>query len=263
MPPMPSLPTSIDARAAHGQTGSPPDMAAMMQSSDFAAKASRAGVLDIEPNAPFFLRHHPNAWRVSTTLDKPMVLPDVTMMIISPGVNGCRTVGKNEQPDMAYRQAIMNAQLKHWTYLDPMAPIPANCLPDGVPAGSYIREIACQGIVSRRTGKYYLEAWSVPIATLPDQAQRFKFDTAKYELWLKFLVESGQVAPMIEGIKETMVERVRAHVERAEGLNLNPDVRKKWLARKEKILAAYQSAEVGQELTGKNLEKALKGYGVS
>ena len=254
---MPSLPSNLD-RVPHGLNA--PDLAALMQPSAFAQKASTAGLLTIRPNQPFFLRHHPKAWRVSTELGTAMALPDVTKFVIAPGVNGVRTRSKNDPPEASYRTAMMEATMKGWTFLDPAAPIPEGCLPDGVPAGSYIREMACQGLIDRTVGLYYAEAWDVPIQTLPDDPQRFQFDTAKYERWLRFLVESGQIAPMIPGILSGMTKRARDHVERAEGLNLSEKVAKKWIGFREKILANYEAAEPAKRLSPENVQKILAGY---
>ena len=254
---MPSLPSNLD-RVPEGMTA--PDLAGLMQPSTFAQRASSAGRLAIDPNQPFFLRHHPKAWRVSTTLKRATVLPDVTKFVIAPGVNGVRTRSDGESDEMSYQAALMKDTMKGWIFLDPAAPIPEGCLPDGVPAGSYIREMPCQGLIVRRVGIYYAEAWDVPVETLPDDRQRFQFDTAKYERWLRFLVESGQIKPMIPGILASMTRRARDHVERAEGLNLSPNVAKKWIGFRSKILANYEAAEPAKRLSPENVQKILAGY---
>lgn len=254
---MPSLPSNLD-RVPAGMGA--PDLAALMRPSEFAQKASGAGLLQIRPNQPFFLRHHPKAWRVSTTLKTPLVLPDVTKHVIAPGVNGIRTRGKNEPVEAMYQMALMDQISKGWTYLDPAAPIPAGCLPEGVPPGSYIREMASQGLIDRTVGIHYVEAWQVPIQTLPDDKQRFWFDTAKYERWLRFLVESGQIAPMIPGILSGMTKRVRDHVERVETMNLNPAVAEKWMNFRQTILDNYEAAEPAERLPPESVEEILSSY---
>ena len=255
---MPSLPENLSRVPP---TMEAPDLAGLMRPSVFAQKSSGAGLLQIRPNQPFFLRHHPKAWRVSTTLERTLVLPDVTKHVIAPGVNGIRTRGKNDPPEATYIDAVMDATARHnWTYLDPAAPIPAGCLPDGVPPGSYIREMACQGRLDRTVGVYYAEAWQVPVQTLPDDPQRFQFDTAKYERWLRFLVESGQIAPMIPGVLEGMQGRARGHLERAEGLNLSEKVAKKWIGYRESILKNYMAAEPAERTSPEAVEKILAGY---
>ena len=254
---MPSLPTNLDRRPAGMDA---PDFASLMRSADFASTASTANLLACDANQPFFLRHHPKAWRISTTLPTTLILPDVTKHVIAPGVNGIRTRRKNEPPEAQYRMAIMDQQSKRWVYLDPAAPIPAGCLPDGVPPGSYIREMACQGLINRSIGKHYAEAWEIPIETLPDDPQRFQFDTAKYERWLKFLVESGQINPPLRGILAAMKKRASDHVDRIETLNLQPNVAKKWLKFRGDILANYEAATVADRLSHEDLSEIMAGY---
>lgn len=255
--PMPHLPTDID-RVPEGMAA--PNYAELMRPSTFADQASAATRLAIDPNQPFFLHHHPKAWRVSVDLKRPMALPDVTKFVIAPGVNGVRTRRKNEEPEMQYREAIMKKTMKGWKFLNPAAPIPAGCLPDGVPPGSYIREMPCQGLINLTVGMHYAEAWEIPIQTLPDDPQRFQFDNERYERWLKFLVESGQIAPMIPGILAGMTRRTRDHVERAQGLNLVPAVAEKWIGFRTKILENYEAATPAQRLSPDALAATLAGY---
>jgi len=237
-----------------------PDYAGLMRSADFASQSSPLNLLACDPNQPFFLRHHPKAWRISTTLKLTLVLPDVTKHIIAPGVNGMRTRRKNEAPEMQYRTAVMNATMKGWTYLDPAALIPQECLPDGVPPGSYIREMACQGLINRTIGKHYAEAWEIPIRTLPDDPQSFQWDQEKYERWLKFLVESGQIESPLPGIWKGLTERVRGHFERAQSLNLQPNVAKRYLKYRGDILANYEAATVADWKTPEELAEIAASY---
>ena len=238
-----------------------------MKSSDFAAKATKSGVLVIDPNAPFFLRHHPRAWRLSTTFEGSQVLlPDVTKHVLAPGVNGVRTRNKNEDVNMGWRSAIRDCLEKGWTYIDPDSAVPAYCLPDGVPAGGYIREIECQGPLTRREGQFHVEAWDVPIPTLPGDVQRFRFDTAKYELWLHYLVQSGAVSPPNDAILPGLTDRVRGHLERAESSSMNENRRKKVLPQKQGIVKAHELATLadiprdkdGRALIGEALEASLE-----
>ena len=252
--PMPTLPESTTS-IPQGT-----DLAGLMRSSTFAAAADRSNLLQVRPNQAFFLRHHLNAWRVSTTLATPLLLPDVTKMVIAPGVNGIRTRRKNEQPEATYIDAVMKAQRKSWTFLNPADPIPAECLPEGVPPGSYIREMDCQGLIVRTVGIYYAEAWEVPIATLPDKKQRFRFDTPKYERWLRFLVESGQIQPPIDGILAALQDQVQDHADRVETMNLNESVRTKWMKFRQAIADNYFDADPAQRKTDEELQETLAGY---
>ena len=199
--------------------------------------------ISIPPNEPFFLRHHPANWRISAHLDTPCVLPEITIHILAPGVNGVRTRDKNEPVEAGYKNSVRAAQDVGWLYLDPAAPIPEDCLPPGVPAGGYLRDLDCRHPLTLVTGKRYVEAWNVPVVGLPDQDQQFKFQTPSYERWLRFLVESGQIALMNPQILEGLTTRVRGHLERAQTLNLSDSVRQIFVDRKQKIVDAYQNAK--------------------
>lgn len=199
--------------------------------------------LPIAPNEPFFLRHNPKNWQISRFLDGVFALPEVTMHVLAPGVNGVRTRDKNEPVEAAYKKAVRASQDKGWNYLDPSAPIPEDCLPPGIPTGGYIREPDCRHPLTGHTGKRYVEAWNVPQPTLPEEDQEFKFHYASHERWLQYLVESGQIAPMNPSILAPMLARVRGHLERAQTLTISSDVRAIFVARKQAIVDAYASAE--------------------
>jgi hypothetical protein len=212
------------------------------------------GHISIGPNPTFFLRHHPRSWRVSTTLAQPTLLPDVTKHVISPGVNGCRTLGEHDEPQDAYENSVHRAEKRGFTYLSPIAPIPAACLPPGVPPGGYIRALDCRHPLTRVVGHYHTEAWNVPIATLPDEDQQFKFHLPTYELWLEWLVLSGQIAPPNERVIQTLRDRVRQHVERTRLLNVAPDIRDEFVRRKAEIAARYDAARAPTDLPASSAE---------
>lgn len=218
-------------------------LAGMMRPSRFGQAAVAAGRVVIAPNDPFFLRHHPRAWRVSVTLPEPTFLPDVTMHIIAPGVNGVRTLSEGDLPEAAYEDSVHTGQKRGFTYLSPIAPIPADCLPPGVPSGPYIRELECVHPLTHRPGVYHVEAWNVPIETLPDEQQQFKFHLQSYERWLAYLVLSGQIAPPNERVAQTLRDRVREHVERTKLLNVAPDIRDEFVRRKQEIADRYAAAK--------------------
>lgn len=243
-----------------------PDLAGLMANSNFAAKANAKGVLPIDPNMPFFLRHHPRAWRLSTTFEGAQILlPDVTKHVLEPGVNGVRTRDKDEDVDMGWRNSVRDSLEKAWTYLDPEDAVPSFCLPGGVSGGGYIRDIDCKGPITRREGKRHVEAWDVPISTLPGDVQRFRFNTAKYELWLLWLVESGRIQGPNDAILPGLTDRVENHLDRVESSSMNPDRRKKVMSAKSAIYEAHKTARAasapidkdGRALSGAALEKHL------
>ncbi len=217
-------------------------LASLMTPTSF-EKVGGGNHISIAPNEPFFLRHHPRNWRISVHLDPPCVLPEITMHILAPGVLGVRTRNEREPVEAGYKDSVRRAQDRSWTYLDPSAPIPEDCLPPDSPAGGYLRDLDCRHPLTSVTGKRYVEAWNVPVVGLPDEDQAFKFQTPSYERWLRYLVESGQIAPMNPQILTGMQARVRGHLERAQTLNLSPDVRAIFVDRKQKILDAYKAAK--------------------
>lgn len=198
--------------------------------------------LPIAPNDSFFLRHHPRNWRLSTTLEEPTYLPEVSMMILAPGVNGVRTTDRGEEPHKAYEDAVTRDERLGWVFLHPGAPVPTDCLPDGMSPGGYRRELDCRDPVTGRSGVYHLEAWRVPLAGLGDERQRFRFDTAAYERWLLHLVESGAVQPMDPSLADAQAARVMQHVERVESSPLPDAVRERRTAQKQAVADAHLAA---------------------
>ena len=222
------------------------ELAALMQPTRFGEMTGKH-LLPIAPNKPFLLRHHPQAWRISTTLEEPTFLPDVTMFVIEPGVNGVRTIGRGEQLEDAYKAALWKTQEQGWVYISALDQIPEGCLPDGVPSGSYLRELPCQHPLTKREGKRYVEAWNIPVETFDDEDQQFSFDLASYEKWLKWLVESGVVKPIKQRIADRMIARVQGHLDRSYTIpNLHPEVRQERIEAKKKIVAAYNKAKAAR-----------------
>ena len=173
----------------------------------------------------------------------PTLLPDVTMMVLEPGVNGVRTLDEGEAPEAAYKQAVWRAQEHGWVYLSPLEQVPAECLPAGVPSGSYLRELPCEDPRTRRRGKRYLEAWNVPADTLPDEEQEFEFDVAAYERWLLWLVQSGQIKPVARQVAARLLRVAEGHLERAYTVpNLSPEVREQRIKAKKAMVERYTEA---------------------
>ena len=218
------------------------ELASMMTPTKFSSVGAEKR-FPIAPNKPFLLRHNRAAWRVSSTLEEPTMLPDVTMHVLEPGVNGVRTISKGEDMSDAYKHAVWRAEENGWTYISAMEPIPSDCLPNGVPSGSYLRELPCEDLRTRRQGLRYVEAWNIPTDTLPGEVQEFSFDLASYERWLLWLVESGVIAPVPVQVERRQVARVQGHLERVfAAANLMPEVRAERIRRKKEIVERYEAA---------------------
>jgi hypothetical protein len=196
--------------------------------------SSRA-IMIAKRNEPFFLRHHPDCWEVSTTLETPTLLPQLGLFVIAPGVSGVRTRSKTEvnHPEKAYEQAVAIAREREgWVFLDPHREIPADCLPPGVPPGGYLREADCEDPqVPGAFGTHYEEAWAVPLPTAKNRPQRFRYDKAAHERWRLWLVESGQIDPPTDAVIEELKARAVAHVDNARRPKVNEIIQAEALER--------------------------------
>jgi hypothetical protein len=204
---MPILPES---RSTREQSAS--DLAGLMQPPANMAKITSIKAIRSPPNYPFLYRVHPSAWTVeSEGLDGPTLLPEIGKHLLIPGCNGVRTLSDNEKttPERAYEDAVAAAQGKGWTYIALDTITDAKHLPPGVPAGPFLREIPCRHPQTGIAGSRWVEAWSVPVATLPDDEQAFQFDRASYNRWRLSLVESGKIpAP-----NAVVVSRLKARID--------------------------------------------------
>jgi len=194
------------------------DMALAMKAYVPDPGSAAPGVLKVAPNSPFWLRHWRGNWQVSTTFDKPMILPEIGIFVLRPGVNGVRTRSKDEDPDMTYRAALRKEVDDHgWNFLDPSTPIPAECLPQTPkgaadwPEGGYIRCPDCAHPITGRKGTRYLEAWSKPVQG-DDGSTEFEWDRATYEKWLLWMVESGQIEEPTQKHLDTLQRTASNHL---------------------------------------------------
>lgn len=153
-------------------------------------------VLGMPPGAPFLLKHHWSAWEVASEgLDGPQWLPKLKKHVIRPGINHVHTLKRGQASHEAYQDGVEIESRAGWTFIQ-QHPLDEDHRPAGVPEGPYVREVDVRDPRTGTTGQAYLEAWQVPLPTLPgDEAgQRFRFDRASYNRWRFWLVESGQIA---------------------------------------------------------------------
>lgn len=214
--PTPSLPSRSPGREV--------DIAQIMGGTRIGEKVDEfAKRITASPTPSFLLRHNPKNWFVSTTLPTPTLLPEITQQVLSPGVNGVRTRSKNERdPIDAYKTSVRDSQDKGWIYIEPSNLVGGDHLPPKVPVGHYIRAIPCRTLRGDVPGVRHVECWYVPLATLPETDQRFKFHRASYERWLLHLVETGQVPACLDYIADQLIQNaddraLRANQELAVG----------------------------------------------
>lgn len=198
----------------------------------------------VEPNTAFFLFHHPANWRIAVEgLDAPAWVPDIQKKPLTPGCNGIRTRRANEPEEATYVAAIDEDQRDGAVYLWPESVIPDHCLPDGITGEGYLRVYPCRGNMTGRAGEYFCEVWDLPVASLPNEAQQYKFDRASYNRWLVWLVESGTIEPPIPRIVDRLVQRVEDHLARAKVLNVAPDLRAERIAQRSAELERSKTAQ--------------------
>jgi hypothetical protein len=250
---MPSLPDQIGAP----KETSASTLAAMMEAPPPNTVSSVAAIR-ATPNYAFLLRHHRGAWSVETEgLDEPTLLPEINLHRLMPGCNGIRTRNANESAEDAYRDAVDAARGKGWIYLDPQATIPVELLPAGVKPGPYIRRIPAKHPLTGVVGHRYVEAWNVPVETLPDQDQQFKFDRAAYNKWRAELVLSGVIPVPTEVVTDALRKRAKTHVARIQSrTQTDPQVKEANLARAKE---AAETAAAAEPPTKARARKPAKG----
>lgn len=212
-----------------------------------------------EPNTRFFLAHHPGEWEVEhvkgtvlgVTFDGPLWLPMLSKRELQPGAALIRTKKAHEPPEETYRHARQLSEAGGWVWLDPVAKLPAECIPPGVVDGGYWREALCQHPQTGQRGTRHLEVWDVPVATLPGRPQSFVQDRARYNLWRASLVLSGQVSPPTDEVMGAMRDRMAGRVERAQTLPLPPNALAPKLAEAEGLAKRYADAVVPAKPVGK------------
>lgn len=227
--------------------GSASELAGLLQGADGGAFEDES-LLPVSPNAPFYLRHHPDNWEVEEEgLDAPTWLPELHQHPLQPGVRGVRTISKGEPKTEAYRDSVSKAKTYGgFTYLDPQRAIPDEFIPSGVPTGrGYLRDAPCADLRSGQRGRFHTEPWNVPIWTPKGRPQRFRFDRALYNRWRVWLVETGQVDPPHEWALDEARGRIVTRIERKRGnVDIPSEVRDATVARDVARLEAMESAAV-------------------
>jgi hypothetical protein len=98
-------------------------------------------------------------------------------------------------------------------------------VPAGVPAGSYLRAVACRDPKSGIEGERFLEVWDIPRPPIPGRAQGYTFDHASYNRFRLWLVTSGLIAPPAGEIVDELIASRRGRISRHASLPLPDAVR--------------------------------------
>ena len=204
-----------------------------------------SGVLQCDPNNDWYYMHAPgNNWRPSVHLEKTCWIPMLIRHVLAPGVNGVRTLRRGEEPQSAYKASVAKFRDEGYVHLDPSIDVPPEYLPEGVPAGGYVRTMPSRGQRSGRAGAYYFEAWDVPQRTNRNDEQKFVYDHPKHEAWCAWLVTSGQIVPPDEYTTSRIVAKSTRQLEHVEALEAAGTVSASSVKKREDALRIHEDAEV-------------------
>lgn len=199
-------------------------------SQDAAGVVSR---LIVEPNELFFLRHHPKGWECEVVDDKPLFLPQLVRHAISPGALGIRTITAGQDRDAAWSGALYRAKEKGWTYLDWREPIPPGLLPPGI-SGSYVQIYDCQHPKAKDVkGSFYCEPWLVPLASIPGEPTRFRFERALFNAWRVWLVSTGRIKAPPEYVLDDYRAAVENRLDRIETMIIPEEIKTPMMAKRQ------------------------------
>ena len=212
--------------------------------------------LRAKPNAPFFLIHSPHeagGWSVvSNGLDGPTWAPDLRPYQLVPGCGGVRTLERGEHAAAAYEQAILNLQRRGAVVYLPEAPAmqvtDAEHLPDGVPAGPYIRQVETDTIPdghARGVPYYHLAQEQMSNGRTPAAPHKRVLDDAAWNRWRVALVDAGHIAaPDADVIAERIEQQRRKVGSASRDTRANAEVRAAAVDTQSARLAAMESARI-------------------
>lgn len=201
----------------------------------------------------FFLMHSPVEWEAVTVkgevegqaLDGVYWLPVLVKVPEVPGSTpGMRTRKRGEAPEASYADAVDRRRRGGWAVLDRVEMIASAYLPAGIPAGPYIRRMACRDPMTGRDGYAHVEAWQVPMRTAPGRKQAFRYDHEAHKLWRASLVLRGLVDPPTEDVTAPQIQQARIKYDRISALPLPDEVRRERVARARATMEALTSAQV-------------------
>lgn len=212
---------------------------------DTPAAAGVESRIIVAPNDPFFLRHHPGQWELVDLDGSPVYLPLLGRQSVTPGVDGMATARAGMPADDVWSEAQYVGTRDGWTYLDPMAPIPAACLPAGL-EGGYRRRYPAQHPKSRAlVGWFHAEAWSLPVATVPGRPQRWEYDRPTFARYRAWLVESGVIAAPIASVVADLRAAAEARLDRVESLTgVDAASHDRMIAKRRAALDRHDAAQV-------------------
>lgn len=194
--------------------------------------------------APQLLRHHPSNWEIGDVDGVVYWLPEICVHPVFPGAAGIRTRGPQDPVEASWEDAKHREEKKGWVYIDCDQPVPDHALPAGMPRGSLpVRQYEVRDPATGATGVRWEEAWKIPMPSLPDERQVWKFDRPAYNRWRLWLVETGQVAPPLEHVIRRRLANLADRVARVP-THVSDDVRKRMLEPRQAVAKAAEQAKV-------------------
>lgn len=180
--------------------------------------------IEARPKPPFLYTHDPDAWEAVEVDGSPYWLPVLGVMPLRPGCAGVRTIQASEDPSDGYKDAVRDREDRGVTVLPMTTHVDAEHLPEGVPAGPYIRSIPCRDAAGN-PGVRHIEAWNVPVKTPKGREQVFRFDRATHDKWRMHLVASGVIEPPTEAVTSYVQRLADGHVARAQVMQIPEEIR--------------------------------------
>ena len=167
------------------------------------------------PSSPRFLyRWHAEQWELVTVDGKPVLVPQLSLLILEGGVNGVHSVGAHQGASgqkwtegAVLADAIRASTEKGFKHLPPDLRVERKHLPDGVDAGPLLRStpVVHEGAVRKR----HHDAFEVAISR-PGQPARLVYNSIKFHAWLAAQVEAG----LFGAPDATVIGDLRAPMER-------------------------------------------------
>ena len=178
---------------------------------------SAAPRLNISPNAPYYMMHHPAQWELVIEGDKAEWLPTFSTLYEIAGVNGVQSTPAGPDSTMAR----VNFMDKGYTILP--------------------QELGYQTRYPTKVGGYYYTS----IWDQPKQVGTKLFwstDEAAYNEWRRDLLKNGTIQPPEPEILELLVERHEKRIERNISMQHIPEIAKRLDEMRDQLTAMQQAS---------------------
>lgn len=174
-------------------------------------QAPVATVLAVAPEARFVYRWSPDQWELVTVGGKPTLIPQLSKILLTKGVNGIPMARKGDgllqarSMDDIEVEAVQKAQLKGWRVIAPNTHIAAEFLPAGTAPGPLRRVVMTVSGEER-----WHDCWEQHLPTAMGGV-KVTYHRDLYHKWMASMVEGGafgtppaHVVPEIRAQLETM-----------------------------------------------------------